>query len=246
MIICHSKKFIFLHGRKTAGSSIGISLTRYLASGDIARGYITGGIENGLYPPDWQKSVFCLRPIDLFTTAPRISAYRRFLKRGYGISSTHMTANQIKEYVGNAVWSEYFKFTFERNPFDRIASFYFWRIKELKVKPSFGQFIDAVFVNDSRFLNKYNLSGYSNLSFYLIDKELAVDFVGQYDNLTNDLKYVYKRIGIKFDGWLPKNKSGIRAKAISYADIANKEITDKMKTIFAKEISLFDYKVPGH
>lgn len=244
MIICHSKKYIFLHGRKTAGSSIGISLTRHLVSGDIARGYDTPGINLGIYPPDWQKSIFWLSPRDIFTKDLRIRAHRRFLQRRYGITSTHMHANQIKEHVGDAVWSEYFKFTFERNPFDRMLSFYFWRIRNLKEKPSFGQFIDAVCVNDHVFLNKYKLTGYSNLPFYMIGNDIAVDFIGQYDNLLHDLEYIHKKIGVKFDGWLPKNKSGIRPKSISYADLANDEITCKLKSVFSKEISLFDYEVP--
>lgn len=218
---------------------------RYLASGDIPRGYITGGIEYGLYPPDWRKSIFWLRPNDLFSPDSRIRAYRRFLKNTYNISSTHMTAKQIKEYVGDIAWSEYFKFTFERNPFERMVSFYFWRIRNLKEKPSFGQFINSIYVDDSAFLNKYNLSGYSNLPFYMIDDKFAVDFVGQYDNLAADLEYVCEKIGIKFDGWLPKNKSGIKPQGIGYSDIAGKEITDKLKSVFSKEISLFGYEVPG-
>ena len=234
MIICHCKKFIFLHGRKTAGSSIGISLSRHLASGDIARGY-TGGIEVGVDPPDWQKSLFWLRPRDFFSAIPRVIAHRRFTKSRYGISSTHMTANQIKEYVGDAVWSAYFKFTFERNPFDRMVSFYFWRIKDLQEKPSFMQFVDAIYSGDHLVLSKYNLTGYSNLLFYLIDNTVAVDFVGQYDNLYNDFEYVHKKIGIPFDGWFPKHRSGFRPKSINYSDLANKEMTDKLKSVFPKK-----------
>ena len=250
MIICHSKKFIFLKGKKTGGSSIQNSLMRMLTAGDIVTGSTMEAIKEGVYPPDWQRSVFWLRPMDLLHSAPRNSAYRRFLKSRLGISTgpiEHIHANKIKEYVGNTVWSEYFKFTFERNPFDRMISFYFWRIRDLKQKPSFEQFINALYVKDIQFLKHYNLSGrYSNLPYYLIDDDIAVDFVGQYDNLVPDLEFVYEKIGIKFDGWLPKLKNGTRPRGIRYSDVANEEITDKMKIIFAKEISLFGYKVPGH
>ena len=136
MIISHSKKFIFLHGRKTAGSSLGIALMKHLAPGDIVRGYIDGGLSMNILPPDWKKSLWYFRPYDLLRPRPRSSAYRRFVKLYHGISSTHISAKDIKNYVGEKLWSEYFKFTIERNPFDRLVSFYYWRINGQK-EPSF-------------------------------------------------------------------------------------------------------------
>lgn len=246
MIISHSKKFIFLKGKKTAGSSIQISLMRMLTSGDIATGPVMEGIKEGVYPPDWQKSLFCLRPTDILHPEPRNRAYERFLERRFGFSKEHISAEKIRDYLGNKVWSKYFKFTFERNPFDRMISFYFWRVRNLKQKPSFEQFINALYEDDVKFLEHYNLSGrYSNFIYYWIDNNIAVDFIGQYDNLFPDLEYIHSKIGIKFDGWLPKLKDGTRPKEISYSDVANEEITNKMKMIFSKEISLFGYTVPG-
>lgn len=246
MIICHSKKFIFLKAKKTAGSSIQISLMRALSSGDIVTGPVMEGITEGVYPPDWQRSFLSLRPTDIFYSEPRNRAYERFLIKKFGIYKEHISAEKIRKYVGHKVWSEYFKFTFERNPFDRMVSFYFWRIRKLKRKPSFEEFINALYVKDEQFLKYYNLSGrYSNIDYYLIGDDMAVDFVGQYDNLLGDLEYICEKIGIKFDGWLPRLKNGTRPRGISYSDVANDEITDKFKIIFSKEMSLFGYKVPG-
>ena len=244
MIISHSKKFVFIHGRKTAGSSIGIFLQRHLAPGDIARGYITGGLEVGVLPPDWDKSIFWIRPHDFIGTIPRVKAYRRFVRCRHGISSTHMSAAQIKEYLGPERWNEYFKFTFERNPFERTVSFYYWRIKDLRKKPTFQQFVDALYSGDQAFLTRHNLTGFSNLSFYMIDDKIEVDFVGQYENLKHDFNYVCDRIGVDYDGCLPQNKTGVRPPSSRYSDISNDDLTGKLKAVFAREISLFDYSVP--
>ena len=142
MIISHSKKFIFIHGRKTAGSSVGISLMRYLSSGDIVRGYITGGSKYNIRPPDWNKSLLYLKPQDLRSNEARFKAYRRFVKLKHNVSSTHLSAKQIKELVGEKKCKQYFKFTFERNPYDRLISFYFWRTSAAKNPPAFKEFIN--------------------------------------------------------------------------------------------------------
>lgn len=245
MIISHSNKFIFLHGRKTAGSSIGIALMRYLESGDIARGYITGGLSEGVLPPDWNRSLWHLRPFDLLCPQPRVQAYRRFVKKQHGITSTHMNAKEIKYHLGEECWSEYFKFTFERNPYDRIVSFYYWRIQGLGNPPSFAEFVDALCDGDLDFLGRYNLDNFSNLPFYAIDGEVAVDFVGQYDRLNEDLAFVFDRLGIGRNIQLPKNKSGIRPPAATYEKISSKEMTVRLSKLFEKEMALFGYSGPS-
>jgi len=244
MIISHSKKFIFLHGRKTAGSSIGISLMRYLSSGDIARGYVTGGLEAGIFPPDWNKSIYYFQPQDFIKKSPRVYAYRRFLIEQYGVSSTHMSAKEVRNYLGENRWSEYFKFTFERNPFDRIVSFYHWRTYGKSSAPTFNEFVDAFCDGNEAFLKRNNLCDFSNLPFYLIDNQIAVDFIGQYDQLSEDLSSVFEKIGIEGDAWMPSNKSGIRPVLATYAAYATDELTDRLSRAFQREMALFGYIAP--
>lgn len=217
---------------------------RHLATGDIARGYITGGLDEGITPPDWEASSTCLRPHDFFRKSPRVHAYRRFLRKRYQVSSTHMTAQQVRDYLGEECWSSYFKFTFERNPFDRIVSFYHWRTHQQSRPPSFEKFVEALCEEDEAFLKRNKLSGFSNLPFYLIDNEIAVDFVGRYERLSEDVATVFQKIGLENDTWLPKNKSGIRPASASYLNYATEAMTHKLRQAFQTEISLFDYQPP--
>lgn len=245
MIISHSKKFIFIHGPKTAGSSIAISLMRYLSPGDIARGY-ENGIKYGVKPPDWNKSLLYLRPQDLFRKDPHAQAYRRYVWT-QGVPSTHLTAKQTQDLVGKRIWKKYFTFTFERNPWDRMISYYFWinhhfRTRRKSELPSFKKFIEAMYKNDGGLLKENHLAGYSNLPYYTIDGEIAVDYVGKYENLTADLQFVYNHIGIPFDGWLPYDKKGIRPEKTTPEEMYDGESIQQMKRIFSKEISLFGYK----
>ena len=41
----------------------------------------------------------------------------------------HMPGWRIKAYIGNKIWSSYYKFTFERNPWDRQVSWYYYKTK---------------------------------------------------------------------------------------------------------------------
>ena len=37
----------------------------------------------------------------------------------------HMSATSVLERVGSKIWDSYFKFCFERNPWDKMVSYYF-------------------------------------------------------------------------------------------------------------------------
>jgi hypothetical protein len=242
MIISHSKKFIFIHGRKTAGSSISISLMRYLSSGDIVCEDLDGVLKYGIKPPDWNKSLLYLRPRDLKDgKIARFKAYRRFVKKSYNVRSAHLSAEQIKELVGKSNWKNYFTFTFERNPYERLISFYFWRTKNIPNPASFKEFLNSIFLNKEQWLKDNSLDGYSNLPFYMIDGEIAVDHVARFENLTSEIKYIYNRIGISFDGWLPVEKMGNYSKETAQKKMYDSESIERMKMIFEKEISLFGY-----
>ncbi|MEX0660702.1 MAG: sulfotransferase family 2 domain-containing protein [Candidatus Woykebacteria bacterium] len=240
MIISHSKKFIFIHGRKTAGSSIGISLMRYLGSGDVVRGYITGGVKHGIYPPDWTKSIMSIRPKDFLKENFRVQAYRRYVKQVHDVSSTHLGALEIKKMVGKDIWNQYYKFTFERNPFDRIVSFYYWRTKDHINPPGFKKFIHQIKEGNNEWLTANKLDGFLNYPLYTIDNKVAVNKIGRFENLHNDLEIICNKIDIEFDGWLPKNKSGVRKK-ISLNELYNKKLIEDVSEIFSEEISSGNY-----
>ncbi|MFP4643774.1 MAG: sulfotransferase family 2 domain-containing protein, partial [Spirochaetales bacterium] len=243
----HKHKFIFFHGRKTAGSSIGISLMRFLGPDDVVRGYITGGLAEGVVPPGYYDT---WKYLGVRHNAPafldylkhgcrlpvRVFQYRRYAKLRFGIRSTHTTCAALRELLPSEVWDSYFKFTFVRNPWDRMISFYHWRTANMSAPPSFTDFVGAIHADDHNAMLRYNAVGFDLTPFYKINGKRCVDFVARFEHLQNDLYEVSRAIGLPFDGWLPENKSQVRRKAEGVqhspetarmvAEIAREEIAD--------------------
>jgi hypothetical protein len=96
MIISNSRKFIFIHIFKTAGTTITWALDPFLRWNDIALGGTLFGEKMNI-------------------------AY----KERFGLLK-HSSALQIKGIVGEAVWSSYFTFAFVRYPYTLMVSSYTW------------------------------------------------------------------------------------------------------------------------
>lgn len=242
MIISHTHRFIYLHSRKTAGSSIGVTLSRFLRDGDVAMGYAGPTLRAGHRPPDWQSSWRWLRPGDLRFHYPRVHAHMRMMRARHGATGTHMTAAAVKALVGDQVWNTYTTFSFERHPFDRIISFFYWRTRSLADPPAFADFVHALDAGDGRFIERYNLLDYSNLPIYSINAELAVDVVGRFEHLSEDLAQITARIGIPWDGWIPREKSSIRPLSSKPADLIAPDLLSPLTRIFADEFRLLSYR----
>jgi hypothetical protein len=242
VIISHTHRFIYLHSRKTAGSSIGVTLSRFLRDGDVAMGYAGPTLRAGHRPPDWQACWRWLRPGDLRFHYPRVHAHMRMMRARYGTTGTHMTAAAVKALVGEEIWSSYTTFSFERHPFDRIISFFYWRTRPLAKPPTFAAFVQALDAEDAQFLARYNLLNHSNLPIYSINAELAVNVVGRFEYLADDLAQIAARIGLPWDGWIPREKSSIRPAGSRPADLITPELLLPLTRIFADEFRLLPYQ----
>jgi hypothetical protein len=228
MIISHEHKFIFLKTKKTAGTSIEIALSQLCGPDDIITP-ITEGDEarNALEsePRNWRVHGWWQSPRPLFK--------RRWLQtsaQDYGFYN-HMPAAAARALLNDEkIWRSYFKFAFDRNPWDRQVSAYHFRYRRQKTPPPFADFLQ----DDKRArLNNYEI--------YSLDGEPCVDFLGRFETLEEDFKRVLGQIGLAFAQELPRAKTGIRKNDKHYRDYYDDHTRELVGDWYRREIKLLDY-----
>ena len=183
MIISHEHKFIFLKTKKTAGTAIEAALSQLCGPLDVITPYREESEQDrkGLPPQNYRID----HPLK-----PKRPLWRKLLgrpERYYHHSVgfyEHMPASRVRAYVGEEVWRSYFKFAFDRNPWDRQVSWYLYKTKSKRIRPSF-----------ERFMGSRRRAYVDNYAIYTIDGALAVDFVGRYESLEEDLNKALEMAG---------------------------------------------------
>ncbi len=229
MIISHKHKFIFIKTNKTAGTSTEIALAKICGQHDIITPNDPKDEEirkqlNYPGPQNYTAPFYEYRFRDLYRLIQRQKKKPRFYH--------HIPAREIKKLVGEQVWNDYFKFCFERNPWDRIISFYYWRSKS-KPWAGISEFIDS---DEPHLLNKY---GYG---LYTIDDEVVVDRICRFENIEQELEYVGNLLGFPEKLTLPMAKTSFRKDTRHYREVLSDEDREKIARMFEKEIRLMNYR----
>lgn len=233
MIISHKHKFIFIKSEKTAGTSVELFLAKFCGQSDIItpiEPQVAG------HKPSNHKGIF--NPIPEILEAAKNRKWRmvrrtvtNFVKRNKYYN--HIPALAVKYRLGHEQWNSYYKFTIERNPYEKLPSHYFMRLQRGKVSS-----LEDYFRKGNYPVNYDKYMSYGA-------KALLVDRVIQFANLYEELKNVLTHLGIKIDRVeLPKEKSDAKPKNIDYRSFVRQEgLEVRIKEIFNIEIELFDFKL---
>lgn len=232
MIISHRHQFIFIKTRKTAGTSVEVALAS-LAGADA--------VVTPIYPPEdghrprnfrssWPQA---FRSVSLDARSAVRSPIQAFgavrtARRWHFYN--HMPAATVRARMDDdTYWNSYFKFCFERNPWDKVASLYWWVAREEANPPDFAKWLET------------DDSVRSDWPLYSFGTESAVDFVGRYEHLAEDLAACLQRIGIpRSDLVLPRAKAGLRRHTALYTP----ETINRVREVFHREIEIFGYSCP--
>lgn len=142
----------------------------------------------------------------------------------------HTRASFARKYLGENIWNDYYKFCFERNPFDKAISRYYWSTYKIDQPPKIEDYLETA-----------PILHLSNWSTYAIDGAIVVDFVGLYERLTEDLESVKQKVGIPTEIDLPHAKGNYRKDSRHYSQILNKQARARIEKICANEIATFSY-----
>jgi hypothetical protein len=243
LILSHRYKFIFVKTTKTAGTSIEIALSRYCGPRDIVtpisledeplrgqygvrpRNYLgSAGDLSAVASALWRvcsKVELARRDTVPFRVARALSNWRspQAIREAGGYYN-HMPASAIRALCGEEVWRSYFKFCVEREPLDKTISHFCY----LDDFASIDEYIDA-----GRFCRDFDK--------YTIDGALVMDEVIDFADLAGGLGAVCARLGIPFDGRLPRAKSGTRRSNITVGQL-NERQREAIRANFRPETEL--------
>jgi hypothetical protein len=223
VIISHEYRFIFVKTRKTAGTSIEVLL------GAIA------GDDAVVTPVDPPVAGHVARNYKVPSATARKLLWRvrrRALGKNNAAYFNHISLNGIRHQLGRRRADSYFTFCFERNPWDKVVSGYFFA----KGRGEFdGSLRDYVLHGDlpSDF-DKYSVDG----------KTVGVDFVGRYEHLEDDLRAAFDRIGLEHPVSLTREKGNYRPTDARTDVLFDEEMSRRVESVFAREIQAFGYRRP--
>lgn len=227
MIISHRHKFIFIKTRKTAGTSLEIALSKYCGPDDI----ITPISQKDELT---RKNLGCrmaqnyLYSLSQYT--PKDIVRLLYFQKRIGFFN-HISANEVCHHIPPQIWNTYYKFCFERNPFDKIISRYYWQVKNPE-KISLTNYIEKL---------KYKASDFD---LYTNKGKIIVDEVFPYENMESSLVHISSKLGFNetLDLTNIKAKGGTRKEKTHYKALLSEKDIELIKLYFSNEISTFDYR----
>ena len=226
MIISHKYKFIFIKTAKTAGSSIEIALSKICGPKDV----ITY-TDKEEYSDDSLNSIRQNVNIPLKFYSKK--DWRKLLReRKRKHFKGHDPASRIVQNVDERIWDNYYKFCFERNPYDKFISWYYWcgglnRFNTMK-----------------NFIQSGIASRVKGKSLYCIDNKIVVDEIYKFEDIESALLNIRKICKIKEEIKMPKKKfKGVQRKDQRHyseilGDYERKWITEN----YSFELKQFGYK----
>lgn len=206
MIISFAHRFVFIKTIKTAGSSIEVALSQ---------GCEPEAIVTPLYPPEPAHQP------------------RNFAALGL---EPHSPAEAIRARIGARLWDCLAKITVERNPWDKMVSWYGWQRHLAGLDCDFPGFI-ARCVERGRWPYLFPASA----ELYTVEGEICVERIIRFEHLAEDFTTAFSAFGFAPIA-LPHAKIGHRPSGGDYRAFYDKPTIDHVARRYAREIGLFDYE----
>ncbi|WP_298758847.1 sulfotransferase family 2 domain-containing protein [uncultured Psychroserpens sp.] len=116
------------------------------------------------------------------------------------IHMQHATSKQLVELdlISPEQWNTYFKFTFIRNPWDRVYSDYLWIRKTAKINDTFINYLNksgsfsSILNDDTNF--DYRGDHLRPQTDFFNDDQYKMDFIGNFETFSVDMEKILKLI----------------------------------------------------
>ena len=164
------------------------------------------------------------------------------IERALRLPFQHRTALEWRAVLGHEAWERRFSFAIVRNPWDKVASHYYYRIKTnqtgLGTDPlDFSTWVGLAYgQQDPRFYDKPKM--FMPQADWISDQSgrRMVEFVGRFERLQEDFDTICRRIGIEAE--LPHEKASANR---DYRRAYTPEAAEVVARHFARDIKDFGY-----
>ncbi len=180
MIICHNKKFIFIHVPKAAGSSIKNYLKGFLKFDDV-NCQVAGADIN-------VRSA----------KAGGAPAYLEYMRTEHGVHK-HSTANEIRAGLGNEYFDGFFSFAFVRNPYARAYSAFRFTLKwDEKLRPESARYQEIKDMSFEQWLQSSYVANYKMMQTkqqsHWLPNQNVVSYIGRTETFDDCMFEILHRI----------------------------------------------------
>lgn len=220
-IISHEYKFIFVRVRKTASTSMHVALSKFCGPLDI---------------------IAHIGDRDQLESAPEQNNWK-YLPTRKSVFYNHIPAFRIREMIAEQdkdIWDNYFKFCFERNPWDKVISQYYFQHQDPSYEPSKEKL--------DKFISHGLLPKFSDWRLYTEEDKrndtVIVDKIFKYEEIESSFEYLKDRLKLpekiimpekRFKGWTRKDYR-------HYTDVLTDKQRDRIAKVFYKEIKEMEYE----
>ena len=167
----------------------------------------------------------------------------------------HRFAAELRTLYGDATWNSFYKFSFVRNPWDRLVS---WWSTINQQRPLFEagrldnplrayilhrarSFENFLAIDDDDLAAKaHGMRVFRNQVDYLCDAQgkIIVDVIGRFERLEEDATVVLRRLGIS-DAAIPRLNTSTHER---YTQYYTPSMADFVATRYARDIEAFGYR----
>ena len=211
MIISHKHKFIFIKTFKVSGTSMEIALSRYIGNEDILtplnlEDEIKRYKKTGALPQNYSKNK--LEEIKYKNYIKKLSKKKiskkilnELEKKKDGkfksmIYYNHISAVNVKKLIKKKIWKKYFKFTIERNPYDKVISFMYFANRFKKIKNVKNEIDKTI-----RLKKIFELPIYTNRN-----KKILVNYILDYGSIKKNVKFLESKLNLELNKFYIKTK----------------------------------------
>ena len=215
MVYSRSKKFLYIHIYKTAGTSLRAVLDCYASA-------------------PWSYTMNRSRVLQ------RFDRWGVHLPTRYGqVVGKHLKLHEARVLLGDRRMSDLWSFTFVRNTWDWLVSIYHYILKD-RYHPdhayvsSLGSF--------EKFIEWYITEGkYEFQSDFILNEDgaVGVDYVARFDNLAEECLFIGERLGLPLST-LPHHNVSSRLR--DYRSYYSDALVARVEGVFKADIDRFAFR----